>query len=80
MQKQLRELNLDKPSFAQCPALLGARLETPEYKHFDSAREDAEEDEGGVTSTLDAELDASTGEETDTSGHLAHMPLADRHR
>ena len=63
----------------QCPALLGTRLETLEYKHFDSACEDAEEYEGGATSALDAELDASTGEETDTSGHLAHTPLADRH-
>ena len=78
LQQQLRELNLDEPAFAQCPALLGARPETPEYEHFDSAREDAEEDEGGATSALDDELNASKGEETDASGCLAHMPSADR--
>ena len=80
MQQQLREMNFDEPAFAHHPALLGARLETPDNERFDSACEDAEEDEGDTTSTLDAELNASTGEETDTTGHPAHMPSADRHR
>ena len=47
------------PSYT-CPALLGARPETPEYEQFDSTHEDAEEDEGDATSALDTELDAST--------------------
>ena len=34
---------------------------------------DAEEDEGNATSVLDTELDASTGEETDISGHPHQM-------
>ena len=40
--------------------------------------EDAEEDKGNATSTLDAKLDASMGEETDTTGHPARTPSADR--
>ena len=80
MQQQLKELNLDEPTFAHCPALLGARPETPEHEQFDSAHEDAKEDEGDATSILDAELDASMGEETDATGHLAHTPSAERHR
>ena len=79
MQQQLKELNLDEPAFAHCPALLGTRPETPEYEQFDSAWEDAWEEEDDATSSLDAELDASMGEETDASGHLARMPSADRH-
>ena len=63
-----------------CPALLGARSETPEHEQFDSAHEDAEKDEGDATSILDAELDASMGEEMDTTGHLTHMPSAERRR
>ena len=79
MQQQLKELNLDKPSFAHHPALLGARPETPEYEQFDSAWEDAGEEEDDTTSALDTELNASMGEETDASGRPAWMPLADRH-
>ena len=79
MQQQLREMNFDEPAFAHCPALLGARPETPENERFDSAREDAKEDEGNVTSALDAELNASTHEETDATGRPARMPSADRH-
>ena len=79
MQQQLREVNLDEPAFAHCPALLGARPETPEYERFDSTHEDTEEDEGDATSTLDAKLNPSTGEETDATGHPACMPSADRH-
>ena len=78
VQQQLKELNLDEPAFVQHPALLGAQPETPEYECFDPTHEDAEEDEGGATSTLDAELDASTGEEMDASGCPGHMPSAER--
>ena len=78
MQQQLKELNLDEPAFAHRPTLLGAQLGTPEHEQFDSAREDTEEDEGNATSALDAELDASTGEETDATGRLAHTPSAKR--
>ena len=72
-------MNFDEPAFAQCPALLGAQPESPEWKQFDSAREDVEEEEGGVTSALDTEIDASTGEETEASGRLARAPSAERH-
>ena len=51
MQQQLKELNLDEPAFAHCPALLGAQLGTPEYEQFDSAQEDTEEDEGDASGT-----------------------------
>ena len=72
-------MNFDEPAFTHHPALLGARPETPENKQFNSTCEDAKEDEGNAMSALDAELDASTGEETDATGHPAHMPSADRH-
>ena len=78
VQQQLTELNFDEPAFAHHPALLGIRPETPEYEQFDSACEDAKEDEGDATSALDAKLDASTGEEMDAKGCPAHMPSADR--
>ena len=77
-QQQLGEMNLEESAFAQSPTLLGTQPESPEREQFNSAREDAEED-GKAASTLDAELDASTGEETDTSGCLAWMPSAERH-
>ena len=80
MQKQLKELNLDEPAFVHRPTLLGTQPGTPEHEQFDSAREDAGEDEGNTTSALDTELNASTGEETDTTGHLAHTPSAERCR
>ena len=67
MQQQLRELNFDEPAFEQRPPLLGAQPESPEHEQFDSAWEDVEE-EGGVTSGLDAELGTSTGKETEVSG------------
>ena len=79
MQQQLREMNFDEPAFAHCPALLGTRPETPENERFDSAREDAKEDKGNATSMVDAELDASTGEEMDATGRPARTPSADRH-
>ena len=71
-------MNFKEPAFAQCPALLGAQLESPEWEQFDSAWEDVEEEEGGVTSALDAEIDASSGEETETSGHPAQVPSVER--
>ena len=67
IQQQLGETNLEESTFAQCSTLLGAQPESPEREQFDSAREDAEED-GEAASALDAKLNASTGEETDTSG------------
>ena len=79
MQQQLREMNFDECAFAHHPALLGTGPETPDNEQFDSTCEDAQEDEGDTTSALDAKLNASTGEETDTTGHPAHTPSADRH-
>ena len=77
IQQQLGEMNLKESAFAQCPTLLGTQPESPEREQFDSAQEDTKED-GKATSALDAELDASTGEETDTSGHPARLPSAER--
>ena len=77
VQQQLGVMNLEESAFAQCPTLLGAQLESPGHEQFDSAREDVKED-GGATSALDADLDASTGEETDASGLLAQSPSAER--
>ena len=79
VQQQLGEMNLEESTFAQCPTLLGTQPESPEHEQFNSTREDAEEEDGKATSILDAELDTSTGEETDASGHLARMPSAERH-
>ena len=78
MKQQLREMNFDEPAFAQCPALLGAQPESPEWEQFDSAREDVEEEEGGTTSALDTEVDASTGEETEASGRPVQVNSAER--
>ena len=72
VQQQLGEMNLEESAFAQRPTLLGAQPESPEHEQFDSAWEDTEED-GEATSALDAKLDASTGKETDASGHPAQM-------
>ena len=80
IQQQLREMNFDEPAFAQGPALLGTQLESPEREQFDSTQEDVEEEEGSATSALDAELDASMGEEMEASGHLAQAPSAERCR
>ena len=77
VQQQLEEMNLEESTFAQRPTLLGAEPESPECEQFNSAWEDAEED-GEAASTLDAELDTSTGKETDASGHLARTPSAER--
>ena len=77
VQQQLGEMNLEESAFTQHPTLLGTQPESPECEQFDSAREDAEEEDGKVASALDAELDASTGEETDASGCLAWMPSAE---
>ena len=78
MQQQLKELNLDKPVFVHCPALLGTQPGTPEHEQFNSAHEDTKEDEGNATSALDTELNASTGKEMDATGRLACMPSAER--
>ena len=80
VQQQLKEMNFDEPAFTHCPALLGTRLGSPEHKQFDFTQEDTKEDEGNTTSILDAEIDASTGEEMDASWRPAHMPSADRPR
>ena len=80
IQQQLGEMNLEESAFAQHPTLPGAQPESPEREQFDSARQDAKED-GKATSALDAELNASTGEEMDTSGRPARSPSAEqRHR
>ena len=68
-------MNLEESTFAQRPTLLGAQLDSPERKQFDSVWEDSE-----ATSTLDAKLDASTGKETDASGRPARMPSAEWRR
>ena len=78
VQQQLREMNFDEPAFVQCPTLLGAQLKSPERKQFDSTREDVEEEEGGATSAVDAELSTSTGEETEAFGHSGQVPSAER--
>ena len=79
VQQQLGEMNLKESAFAQHPTLLGAQPESPEREQFDSAQEDAKED-GKATSALDAELDASTGKETDASGRPARSPQLSGHR
>ena len=58
--------------------LLGTQPESPEHEQFDSAREDAKEEDSEATSALDTEPEASTGEETDASGHLAQTSSAER--
>ena len=68
VQQQLKEMNLKEPAFAQRPTLLGAQPDSPEREQYDSAREDAEEEDGEATSVLDAEFNASTGEEMELSG------------
>ena len=63
------------------PCLVGgAQLESPERDQFNSAWEEVEEEEGGVTSALEAEIDASMGEETEASGCPARVPSAERRR
>ena len=71
-------MNFNEPAFAQCPTLLGAQPESPECEQFDSAQEDVEE-EGGATSALDAEPDASMGKETEASECSPWVPSAERH-
>ena len=79
VQQQLGEMNLEESAFAQHPTLLVAQLESPECEQFDSTREDAEEEDEEATSALDAELDASMGEEMDASGHPARTSSAEWH-
>ena len=71
-------MNLEQFAFAQCPTLLGTQPESPEREHFDSTWEDAKEEDGKATSALDAELNASMGEETDASGCPAQTSSAER--
>ena len=78
IQQQLGEMNLKESTFVQRPTLLGTQPESPECEQFDSAREDAEEEDGKATSALDAELDASMDMETDASGCLAWTSSAER--
>ena len=73
-------MNLEESTFVQHPTLLGAQLESPEHEQFDSAQEDAKEEDGRAISALEAKLDASMGEETDTSGCPAQTSSAKRHR
>ena len=69
-------MNLEESTFAQRPTLLGAQPESPGHEQFGSAWEDVKED-GKAASALDAELDASTVEEMDTSGLPARLPSAE---
>ena len=78
VQQQLGDMNLKESAFAQPPTLLGTQPESFGREQFDSAREDIVDD-SKAASALDAELDASTGKETDTSGHAARSPSAKRH-
>ena len=78
VQQQLGEMNLEKFVFAQRTTLLGTKAESPGHEQFDSAQKDAKEEDGKATSALDAELDASMGEETDASGHPAETSSAER--
>ena len=73
MQEQLRDLQITEPAFTHGPALLGSQPETPDQDQYDSVWEDAEEDKGDAMSMLDAKLNASTGKETDASGHLHYQ-------
>ena len=80
IQQQLGEMNLEESAFAQHPTLLGAQPENPKHEQFDSAREDAEEEDSKATSALDAKLDASMGKETNTSGRPARTSSAEWRR
>ena len=68
---------MSQPSCTALPCW-ALKPETPENERFNSACEDAKEDEGDTTSAVDTELDASTGEEMDATGHPALMISADR--
>ena len=73
-------MNLEEFAFAQRPTLLGVQPESPECEQFDSAQEDAKEEDSEATSALDTELNSSTGKETDTSGCPARTSSAERRR
>ena len=79
MQEQLRDLQIAELAFPHRPILLGDCPETPDQDQYNSAWEDAEEDEGDATSQPDAKFDASMGKEMDASRHLCRSLLADRH-
>ena len=80
LQQQLREMNFNKPAFKQRSALLGTQPESPEHDQFDSAREEVEEEEGGITSTLETEINSSTGKKTEASRNPVWVPSAERRR
>ena len=40
VQEHLRDLCITEPAFTHCPALLGARPETPDLEQFNSTQED----------------------------------------
>ena len=42
-------MNLKESAFAQHPTLLGTQPESPEHEQFDSALEDAKEEDGKAT-------------------------------
>ena len=80
VQQELWDMNFDEPAFVRRPTLLGIQPESPKCEQFDSAREDVEDEEGGVTSGLDPNLSARTGEVTEVSGCSGRAPSADRRR
>ena len=45
VQQQLGEMNLEESTFVQRPTLLGTQPKSPEHEQFDSAPEDAEEED-----------------------------------
>ena len=71
-------MDLKETAFAQRPTLLGTQPESPKHEQFDSTREDAGEEDSEATSALDAEFDASMGEEMDASRHPARTPSTEQ--
>ena len=61
IQEKLKDLQITKPAFMHCPALLGAHPETPNQEHFNSTWEDAEEDEGNTTMPVQSRKRTSLG-------------------
>ena len=81
VQQQLRDLQVAEPAFLHCPALLDDRPKTLDLEQYDSTQdcEGDNDDEGDALSQLNADLDASKGEEMDTSGHLHWLLMAEGH-
>ena len=82
IQEQLRDLQITELAFPHHIVLLDARPETLDPEQYDSAWEEAgtDDDKGNATSQLDADLNASTSEETDALGHSHRSLSADRCR